>query len=112
MTDNNGNSGAGEQQPEQQQPQQQQQQQQQQGRGRGNRRGNRNQQQRATYKSKVPGLETAIFSAKGSSAGYNNNIIAIADHLVGPDVKFLYPVGSAIRTRTEHAVLEGPVWLL
>ena len=87
MTANDGN--AGEVRFKQEQQQQPQQQQQQANRGKNGRRGNRQQQHRPAYKSKVPGLETAIFSAKGSAAGYNNNVIAIADYLVGPDTKFL-----------------------
>ena len=69
-----------------QEPEQQQQQQSSRGKNNG-RRGNRQNHHRPAYKSKVPGLETAIFSAKGTAAGYNNNVIAIADYLVGPDTK-------------------------
>ena len=86
MTANDGNAGE----TRVKQEQQPQQHQQQPSRGKNGRRGNRQQQHRPAYKSKVLGLETAIFSAKGTAAGHNNNVIAIADYLVGPDTKFLY----------------------
>ena len=102
MTANDGNAGE----TRVKQEQQPQQHQQQPSRGKNGRRGNRQQQHRPAYKSKVLGLETAIFSAKGTAAGHNNNVIAIADYLVGPDTKFLYEVGTAIRTRTNQTIAE------
>ena len=103
MTDGDGNAGG--QQPKQEQ---QQQQQQQPGRGKNNsRRSNRQQPHRPAYKSKVPGLENAIFSTRGTAAGFNNNVVAIADYIVGPDTgKCQYEVGMAIRTRKAQTIAE------
>lgn len=102
MTDSSRNAGG-------QPVKQEQQQQQQPGRGKNanGRRNNRQQNHRPAYKSKVPGLENAVFSAKGTAAGYNNNVIAIADYIVGPDTgKCQYEVGMAIRTRTAQTIAE------
>ena len=90
------------------QEQQQQQQQQQPGRGKNanGRRNNRQQNHRPAYKSKVTGLESAVFSAKGSAAAFSNNIIAIADYIVGPETKHQYEVGTAIRTRKPQSISE------
>ena len=88
MTANDGNAG------EARVKQEQQQQQQQPGRGKNanGRRNNRQQNHRPAYKSKVTGLESAVFSAKGSAAAFSNNIIAIADYIVGPETKYQYEV--------------------
>ena len=102
MTANDGNAG------EARVKQEQQQQQQQPGRGKNanGRRNNRQQNHRPAYKSKVTGLESAVFSAKGSAAAFSNNIIAIADYIVGPETKHQCEVGTAIRTRKPQAISE------
>ena len=102
MTDGSGNTGG---QPVKQE-QQQQQQQPARGKNGGGRRNNRQQHQRPACKSKVIGLESAVFSAKGAAAAFSNNVIAIADYVVGPETKHQYEVGTAIRTRKPQAISE------
>ena len=103
MTEGSGNNGG---QPVKQEQQQQQQQQPARGKNGGGRRNNRQQHQRPAHKSKVTGLESAVFSAKGTAAAFSNNVIAIADYIVGPETKYQYEVGTAIRTRKPQAIGE------